>query len=159
MLTLPLGASIARGPAVALTSIRKPTTRDPSVGGPPGRRVVLVMSSDAVAAALLGALVETLGYLVRFFHPREEPDDVMRRHRPSVAMVDCEDPTLMSDELLGRARMRDISVIIFGSTDALRRVRQVVEEHDLETLIMPTSLDALDESLRRAVRSPEGRGG
>lgn len=117
----------------------------------PGKHIVLILSSDAVAAALLGALVETLGYLVRFYRPPEAPDIAFRRERPSIAMIDCADPTVMKEELLGRARMRDISVVIFGSPDALREVRALVAEHALDTLIMPASLDALDETLRNAI--------
>jgi DNA-binding NtrC family response regulator len=117
----------------------------------PGKHVVLILSSDAVAAALLGALVETLGYLVRFFHPPEGPDAAFRRGKPSVAMVDCDDPTVMTDETLGHARMRGISVVMFGTAHALRRVRQLALDHELETLIMPASLQGLDETLRRAV--------
>jgi DNA-binding NtrC family response regulator len=128
------------------------TARIPGAGGSPGKHVVLILSSDAVAAALLGALVETLGYLVRFYHPPEPPDDALRRERPTVALVDCEDPTVMNEELLGRARMRDISVVMFGSADAIRHVRQIAQEHHLDTLLMPTSLDALDETLRKAVQ-------
>lgn len=128
------------------------TTRDPeSRGDSPGRQVVLILSSDAVAAALLGALVETLGYLVRFFHPPELPDDALRREKPAVAMVDCDDPTVMTDETLGHAKMRGISVVMFGSTDALRRVRQLALDHELDTLIMPASLEELDDTLRKAV--------
>jgi DNA-binding NtrC family response regulator len=117
----------------------------------PGKHVVLILSSDAVAAALLGALVETIGYLVRFFHPPEEPDAAFRREKPSVAMVDCDDPTVMTDETLGHAQMRGISVVMFGSADALRRVRQLALDHELDTLIMPASLETLDEKLRKAV--------
>jgi len=121
--------------------------------GAPGKHVVLILSSDAVAAALLGGLVETLGYLIRFYHPPEPPDDAIRREKPSVAMVDCDDPTVMTDETLGRARMRGISVVMFGTADALRRVRQLALEHSLDTLLMPASLDALDETLRKAVEN------
>jgi DNA-binding NtrC family response regulator len=128
------------------------TTRTTDAGGSPGNHVVLILSSDAVAAALLGALVETLGYLVRFYHPPESPDEALRRERPSVAMVDCDDPTMMNDELLGRARMRGVSVVMFGSRDALRQVRQLALEHQLDTLLMPTSLDELDETLRKAIK-------
>jgi DNA-binding NtrC family response regulator len=128
------------------------TARISGAGGPPGKHVVLILSSDAVAAALLGALVETLGYLVRFYHPPEPPDEALRRERPAVALVDCEDPTVMNEELLGRARMRDISVVMFGSADAIRHVHQIAREHHLDTLLMPTSLDALDDTLRKAVQ-------
>src|SRR5215212_2330415 len=121
------------------------TTRRPEGGdGPPGKHVVLILSSDAVAAALLGALVETLGYLVRFYHPPEDPDAALKRERPSVAMVDCDDPTMMKDDLFGRARMRGISVVMFGTADALRKVRALALEHSLDTLILPAPLDALD---------------
>lgn len=66
-------------------------------------------------------------------------------------MVDCDDPTVMNDELLGRAKMRGIAVVMFGSPDAMQRVRQLALEHALDTLIMPASLDALDATLRTAV--------
>jgi DNA-binding NtrC family response regulator len=128
------------------------TSRDlDSEDDSPGKHVVLILSSDAVAAALLGALVETLGYLVRFFHPPELPDAALKREKPSIAMVDCDDPTVMTDETLGHAKMRGISVVMFGSADALRRVRQLALDHALDALIMPASLEALDETLRKAV--------
>lgn len=129
----------------------RPDAGQPPDEGPPGRRVVIVFSPDAVAAALLGALVETLGYLVRFHRPPESPDEHLRRVRPTVALLDCEDPTVMNHELLGRARMRGISVIIFGSPEAMRRVRQLAGEHELLELLMPADLDTVDEVIRAAL--------
>ena len=132
----------------------KSTSRSPDRDSPAGQHVVLILSSDAVAAALLGALVETLGYLVRFYHPPDHPDDALRRERPTVALVDCEDPTVMNDELLGRARMRGVSVIIFATAHALSRMQRLASEHEIETLLMPTTLDRLDEMLGRIARRP-----
>jgi DNA-binding NtrC family response regulator len=134
----------------------KPAASDPhrgagSASDRPGRSVVLILSADPVASALLGALIETLGYLVRFHRPSRTADEAMRRERPSIAMLDCEDPTLMNDELLGRARMRGISVIVFGSRDALARVRELAAQHDLHELLMPGDLDAVDDAIRQAV--------
>ena len=126
------------------------SARPPAEAGSPGSHVVLIISSDAVAAALLGGLVETLGFLVRFFEAPEAVEEAIRRTRPSVAMVDCHDPTLVREDLLGRARMRGISVVIFGTPDALHRVRELAMEHQLDTLIMPVSLESLDEALRKA---------
>lgn len=120
----------------------------PADAGGPGKHVVLILSSDAVAAALLGGLVETLGYLVRFYRPPESPHDAMKRTRPSIALIDCEDPTLMQEDLLGRGRMRGVSMIIFGTSEALQHVRALVAEHELDTLLMPSTLDILDETLR-----------
>lgn len=153
MLSHCAGAHIARrvGVSQAPTSPRFGEAEPPSSEGPPGRRVVLIFSSDPVAAALLGALIETLGYLVRFYRPQVSPDEQMRRDRPTVAMLDCEDPTLMNDEILGRARMRGVSVVIFGSSEALRQVRSLAEAHQLQALLMPATLDDVDEVIRKAV--------
>jgi len=37
--------------------------------------MILILSADAVAAALLGALIETFGYTIRFAHSGEVPQD------------------------------------------------------------------------------------
>jgi len=110
-----------------------------------------VLSQDVVGAALLGALVETLGYTVRFSEALEQPVDSFRRSRARVALIDCEDPKAFSDDTLGRAAMLRICVIIFGSADALAGIRALALEHDFETLIMPPELDVLDEVLDSAI--------
>src|SRR4051794_9483261 len=114
-------------------------------------RVVLVQSRDALGAALLGALVETLGYTVRFSQPRETPMDSFRRSRARVALIDREDPVAFSDDTLGRAAMLRICVIIFCSAGALERIRALALEHDFETLLMPPEIDELEEVLERAM--------
>src|SRR5947208_464863 len=80
-------------------------------------------SAAAVAAALLGALIETLGYTVRFARSPENAEESVRRVRPKVCLVDCADSSMYNDEFIGRAAMRRISVVIFGSAEALNRVR------------------------------------
>jgi DNA-binding NtrC family response regulator len=139
---------------VVSTVTRVPTvTRSgPDYGhGPGGKHVVLILTSDSVAAALLGALIETFGYVVRFYHPPETPDDAMRREKPSIAMVDVADPVVMNRETLGHAKMRGSSVVIFGTAPALQQVQQLVVEQALESLLMPASIAALDETLRKGV--------
>jgi DNA-binding NtrC family response regulator len=113
---------------------------------------VLILSADAVGAALLGALIETLGYEIRFAEPAESGDQSLRRVRPHVCLVDCVEPAACSDGLLGRARMRGVSVVIFGTPDALERVRALTLEHDIDTLMMPANAEALDETIQRALR-------
>ena len=112
---------------------------------------MLILSADVVAAALLGALVETLGYLVQFHQPPGDADDSFRRARPSVAMVDCGDPSLLTEELLGRAKMRGVSVVMFGTRAAMARMRELAREFELQEVIMPVAVDALDETLRDAI--------
>jgi DNA-binding NtrC family response regulator len=124
-----------------------------TTGAPRHSPALLIFSADAVAAALLGALVETLGYVVRFARPPETTEQSMRRVRPKVCLIDCQDPSACNDEVLGRAAMRGISVVIFGRSEALEQVRALALEHDIGMLLMPPTADELDETLRRSIET------
>lgn len=115
------------------------------------KHLVLILSSDAVAGALVGALVETLGYDVRFYEAPEDPTDALRRARPDVAMVDGEDRLMISEAVLGHAAMRDIGVVIFGSREAIQGIRELVQRHRIHTLIAPPSLEDTRETLSLAL--------
>ena len=114
--------------------------------------MILILSADSVAAALLGALVETLGYSVRFARPTESVEQSIRRAHPRVLLVDCADSNSCTREVLGRAAMRGVSVVIFGRMKALRRVRELVREHRLDTLLMPTDVSTVQGALERAMQ-------
>lgn len=130
-------------------------TPDTGMPGAAGNTLVLVMSSDPVAAALVGALVETLGYRVRFHRPPEDPTEALRRERPGVAMLDGTDHLVISDAVLGHAAMRGISVVVFGSREALAGIQDLARTHRIHTLITPTTADAASELLNQLVA---GRG-
>ena len=112
--------------------------------------VVLILSQDAVAAALLGGLVETMGYDVRFARPPESFDRSLQRVRPRICIVDCVNSEGCSDEFLGRATMRGVSVIIYGTREALDKVRALALQHQIDTLLMPAGPDELDAAFLRA---------
>jgi len=114
--------------------------------------MILILSADAVGAALLGALVETLGYPVRFARPPEPTEQTIRRVKPKVCLLDCVDPASCNDEVIGRAAMRGISVVIFGTSEAIEAVRALALEHDMDTLLVPPDIDVLDVTIRRAMR-------
>jgi len=113
--------------------------------------MILILSADAVAAALLGALVETLGYPVCFASPSESAEQSIRRTRPRVVLVDAADSSLSNREVLGRATMRGASVVMFGTAAALRRVRSLANGHRIETLAMPVDGPKLRDILERAM--------
>jgi DNA-binding NtrC family response regulator len=114
--------------------------------------MILILSADVVAAALLGALIETLGYPVRFARPPEATEQTIRRVRPKVCLLDCVDPAACNDEVLGRAAMRRISVVIFGTSAALDRVRALALEHEIDMLLVPSDPAELDATLKRAIK-------
>jgi DNA-binding NtrC family response regulator len=111
---------------------------------------ILVLSNDAVAAALLGALIETFGYAVHFARPSEHIDDALRRVRPRICLVDCSDAAARNSEVLGHAAMRRISVIVFGTSRALDGVRALTCEREIDTLAVPPNLRELEATLERA---------
>lgn len=111
-----------------------------------------------MAAALLGALVETLDYRVRFASPRESPDDSFRQTHPRVALIDATYTTGYTDDVLGRAMMRGISVVIFGSAEACARVRELALEHNFATLLMPPEIGQLEHALSRWPESRSRKG-
>jgi len=113
---------------------------------------ILILSADALAAALLGALLETLGYAVGFARPEEGSEDAIRRVRPRVGLIDCDDGTTCTPELLGRAAMRGISIVIFGRRTTLDRVRPLARDHEIELLLVPPDASTLDAAVRRALR-------
>lgn len=114
--------------------------------------MILILSSDAVAAALLGALIETIGYRVKFARPPEGVDDSIRRVHPNVCLVDSSDRDLYGDGFLGRAAMRGISVVIFGSAETLERVRALAVEHAFDTILVPPDTGTLADTLERAMK-------
>ena len=123
--------------------------------------MILILSADPVAAALLGALIETMGYSVRFAQTSEVAEASIRRVRPKVCLLDCDVPSACNDEVLGRAAMRGISIVIFGTRQAINRARALMTEHDIEMLLVPPDPAILDETLRRAMSkagSLSGRG-
>jgi hypothetical protein len=48
--------------------------------------------------------------------------------------------------------MRRISVVIFGTSAALERVRALASEHDIDMLLVPPDTEVLDVTLKRALK-------
>ena len=116
----------------------------------PRQQLVLILSHDVVAAALLGGIIETLGYQARFPQPTERAEESLRRVRPRICFVDCDDPCSCHTEFLGRATMRGVCIVIFGTKKALDHARAIVMAHDVEMLTMPPPLKALELLLQNA---------
>ena len=114
------------------------------------QQLVLILSHDSLAAALLGGLVETLGYDVQFRRPPESPEESLRRVRPRICLIDSADPLACREDVFGRATMRGVSVVIFGTREALERVWAIAATYKIETLLMPPAIDELDSVLQRA---------
>jgi DNA-binding NtrC family response regulator len=114
------------------------------------KTTVLIVSDDATAAALLGGLVETLGYRVTFAKVTTS-GEVIRRVRPRVCMLDCE-ADACNEAALARVMMRGVSVVLVGPRALLEGMRDVASRHGAEMVFTPPEPGPLSEALARAVR-------
>jgi hypothetical protein len=119
---------------------------------PDPSNVVLIASADATAAALLGGLVETLGFPVEFATLSEAPDARLRRARPRIYMIDCATTNECTDEVIGRAMMRGIAVILLGPRELMQEMRGLAKRHELDVVITPVDPGPLGDALDRAAR-------
>jgi DNA-binding NtrC family response regulator len=113
------------------------------------KTIVLIVSDDATAAALLGGLVETLGYRVNFAKVTTS-GDVIRRVRPRVCMLDCEGDAC-NEAAIARVMMRGVSVVLVGPRSLLEGMREVATRHGAEMVFTPPEPGPLGEALARAV--------
>ena len=114
------------------------------------KTIVLIVSDDATAAALLGGLVETLGYRVNFARVLTS-GDVIRRVRPQVCMLDC-DGDACNEAAIARVIMRGVSVVLVGPRSLLEGMREIAARHGAEMVFTPPEPGPLGEALERAVR-------
>ena len=114
------------------------------------KSTVLIVSDDATAAALLGGLVETLGYRVTFARVTTS-GDVIRRVRPRVCMLDCESDGC-TEASIARVIMRGVSVVLVGPRSLLEGMREIAARHGAEMVFTPPEPGPLGDALARAVR-------
>lgn len=130
-----------------------PTQEPRLTAAAPRDDVVLILSGDAIVAALLAALVETLGFNVRFVRAPSNADDAMRRHKPRICLVNCDDRAMCSDEIIGRALMRRAAVVVFGTAAVMNQLRDFASRHELQSLLMPATIAEVEAVFERALAS------
>lgn len=79
------------------------------------RTDVLILSTDPLAAALLGAAVELVGHQPRFSEPHEAPRDTLRRVRPRAVLVDCDHADACTETFIGPALMTGTRLLVFDA--------------------------------------------
>ena len=112
---------------------------------------VLIVSTDAVVAALLGTLVELDGYQP-VFPARDEPAaEALDRTRPRIALVDCDDVEACRGSFFADSATRATSVILFSAARLQADVQDVADRHGLPSFAFPVDRAALGHLLRDAM--------
>jgi hypothetical protein len=126
---------------------RHPRREAPSPDDDVSRQPVLIISTDALAAALLGAAVELAGHAPHFLQAGENSRAGLLRMRPRLVVIDCDHEEACSDEFVGPALMTGARVLLFRS----RRTKRVMDEFasrlDLRVVELPLEHSALSQIL------------
>ena len=103
----------------------------------------LIIASDPLGGALVGAAVELAGYSIVFPPEDQAPGEVLRALRPTHLLIDCDAPEARDETLLGNALMLGARLWLFGSTDALEPFADVATRHRMGMLMLPRDVARL----------------
>jgi hypothetical protein len=124
----------------------------PPVQDDESRRLpVLVLSSDPLAAALLGAAVELAGYAPRFPLSDEPARTALLRARPRLVVVDCDHEEGCSDAFIGPALMTGSRVLLVRSRRTRRDTSELATRLGLRVADMPMDHDPFSQLLRQTL--------
>jgi hypothetical protein len=111
------------------------------------RQAVLIISSDPLAAALLGAAVELAGHMPNFAGDDERVRAALLRVRPRLILVDCDHEEACTDEFVGPAIMTGARVILFRSNRSIADRTEFSDRLGLRVVDMPKEHDSITELL------------
>jgi hypothetical protein len=106
-------------------------------------KTALIVSTDSLGAALIGAATELAGFRVAYLMDEEAILDGVRRTKPLLVLVDATHAIAADAASLGPALMTGASVVFFGRADRLRDTRIVAAVAHAETIALPEELDRL----------------
>jgi hypothetical protein len=113
------------------------------------RAPVLVLSSDPLAAALLGAAIELAGFAPHFPYSNESARIALVRARPRLVVVDCDHEEGCSDAFVGPALMTGSRVLLFRSRRTKRDASELSTRLGLSVAEMPMDHGPLSRLLHR----------
>ena len=97
---------------------------------------MLILAREEIVAALLGLMVELQGLEPIYLDGVEIAEDVIRRERPSVVVIDC-DHQDCTDSLLDAVREAGAKPILFSPFRFEREVNRVARKHGVDSFTLP----------------------
>jgi hypothetical protein len=112
------------------------------------RSVVLIFSEDPLAAALIGAAVELVGFEPTFPTDGEPPRDALLRGRPRLVLVDCDHESACGPSFFGPVLMTGARVLLVGSRRTRRDATEIAARFGLRAITLPADLETIADLLR-----------
>jgi hypothetical protein len=143
--------ALRRAGAATLTLTR----REAHIPSPTSK--ILVLAREALAAALVGLLLELDKYEPAFALPDESPEEAVRRVRPVLIIIlDGSLDAAASDVFYARAK--GTPVVLFGTPRSERTLRELAEKRKLRWFTMPIERERLSRLIGDLVISPSRSG-
>ncbi len=103
----------------------------------------MIFSEDPLAAALIGAAVELVGFDPGYPDAGESPRDALRRTRPRLALVDCDHDGACQPAFFGPVLMTGARLLLFTSGRARHSADSIATTYSLRTIRLPVDLEVL----------------
>jgi len=121
---------------------------------------VLVLSDQPLIAALVGMLVELVGFVPAFADVGERPEEALRRVGPLlVVLLDAELDAARSDLFFAHAAKRMVGLAVFGPTGSERQLAAIARRRGVPWVEVPASSTAFADLLERAAATQWWRSG
>ena len=120
------------------------------------RSGVLVLSTDPLAAALIGAAAELTGFAPAFPLEKESPRDALLRARPRVVLVDCDHDGACTEAFFGPALMAGASIAVFSSSLSRAALEPIAAEFGVRAFRLPIDVQALGRLLAEIAAGSAG---
>ncbi len=108
----------------------------------------MIFSEDPLAAALIGAAVELVGFEPAFPTGEESPRDALLRERPGLVLVDCDYDAACGPNFFGPVLMTGARLMLIGSRRTRRDASDVATRFGLRAIALPADLEAIADLLR-----------
>ena len=108
---------------------------------------VLILAREEIVAALLGLMVELRGLEPVYLDKAEIAEEVIRRERPTVVVIDC-DHQDCTESLLAAVREAGAKPILFSPFRFAAEVKRVAGRHGVESFTLPADPDTFGQLLR-----------
>jgi hypothetical protein len=112
---------------------------------------VLIISTDPLAGALIGAAVELAGHAPHFAQLTEVSRGALLRVRPRLVIIDCDHEEACSDEFVGPALMTGARVLLFRSRRSTREISEFASRMELRVVDMPVDHQSLTSILNEMI--------
>ena len=112
---------------------------------------VLVLSDQPLVAALVGMLVELIGFDPAFAESGERPEEALRRVRPLlVVLLDAQLDAARSDLFFAHAAKRKVGLAVFGPTGSERQLAAIARQRGVPWVEVPAASSAFADLLEQA---------